>query len=111
MSVPMLMNLGLSGMSFCGTDVGGFGYDCTPELLSRWVQVGAFTPLFRNHTTIYSRDQEPWAFDKNTEEINRRYINLRYKFLPYFYDLMREAEKTGAHKGPLPASSIPAIIL
>src|SRR5699024_2471172 len=73
MSVPMLMNLGLSGMSFCGTDVGGFGYDCTPELLSRWVQVGAFTPLFRNHTTIYSRDQEPWAFDKITEDINRKY--------------------------------------
>ena len=96
MSVPMLMNLGLSGMSFCGTDVGGFGFDCTPELLSRWVQVGAFTPLFRNHSAMGTRDQEPWAFDKNTEEINRKYINLRYKFLPYFYDLMREAEKTGA---------------
>ena len=46
MSVPMLMNLGLSGMSFCGTDVGGFGHDCSAELLSRWVQMGTFTPLF-----------------------------------------------------------------
>ena len=54
MSLPMLMNLGLSGMAFCGTDVGGFGHDCTAELLSRWVQVGAFTPLFRNHSTIGS---------------------------------------------------------
>ena len=95
MSVPMLMNLGLSGMSFCGTDVGGFGYDCTPELLSRWVQVGAFTPLFRNHTTIYSRDQEPWAFDKITEDINRKYIKLRYKLIPYMYDIFYKGEQSG----------------
>ena len=95
MSVPMLMNLGLSGMAFCGTDVGGFGYDCTPELLSRWVQVGAFTPLFRNHTTIYSRDQEPWAFDKLTEDINRKYIKLRYKLIPYMYDIFYEGEGSG----------------
>ena len=70
MSLPMLMNIGLSGMAFCGTDVGGFGFDCTGELLSRWVQVGTFTPLFRNHSTIGSREQEPWAFDEITEEIN-----------------------------------------
>ena len=95
MSVPMLMNLGLSGLSFCGTDVGGFGYDCTAELLSRWVQVGAFTPLFRNHTTIYSRDQEPWAFDKTTEDINRKYIKLRYKLIPYLYDIFYNSEKNG----------------
>ncbi|MBU5488736.1 glycoside hydrolase family 31 protein [Clostridium sp. MSJ-8] len=96
MSIPMLMNLGLSGFAFCGTDVGGFGHDCSKELLSRWVQVGAFTPLFRNHAAMGTRDQEPWAFDAETEEINRKYIKLRYKFLPYFYDVMREAEKTGA---------------
>lgn len=95
MSVPMLMNLGVSGMAFCGTDVGGFGYDCTPELLSRWVQVGTFTPLFRNHTTIFSRDQEPWAFDKLTEEINRKYIKLRYKLIPYMYDLFYKGESDG----------------
>ncbi|MGX4600840.1 glycoside hydrolase family 31 protein [Faecalimicrobium sp. JNUCC 81] len=95
MSVPMLMNLGLSGMSFCGTDVGGFGYDATSELLSRWVQVGAFTPLFRNHTTIYSRDQEPWAFDKKTEDIYRKYVKLRYKILPYIYDNFYKGEKDG----------------
>ena len=95
MSVPMLMNLGLSGVTFCGTDVGGFGHDCTPELLSRWVQVGCFTPLFRNHSAIKTRDQEPWAFDEKTEEINRKYIKLRYKFLPYLYDMFYEHQKTG----------------
>lgn len=95
MSIPMLMNLGLSGMAFCGTDVGGFGHDCTGELLSRWVQVGAFTPLFRNHSTIGSREQEPWAFDKETEDINRKYIKLRYKLIPYLYDLMHKGEVSG----------------
>jgi alpha-glucosidase len=96
MSIPMLMNLGLSGMAFCGTDVGGFGHDCSAELLSRWVQVGTFTPLFRNHSSIGTRDQEPWAFDENTEEINRKYIKLRYKLLPYIYDNMWNCSKTGA---------------
>lgn len=96
MAVPMLMNLGLSGYAFCGTDVGGFGFDCSKELLCRWVQVGAFTPLFRNHAAMGTRDQEPWAFDKETEEINKKYIKLRYKFIPYIYDCMREAEKNGS---------------
>lgn len=96
MSIPMLMTLGLSGLSFCGTDVGGFGHDCTGELLSRWVQVGAFTPLFRNHSAMGTRDQEPWTFDKKTEEINKKYIKLRYKLIPYLYDLMKVCENTGA---------------
>ncbi len=96
MSLPMLMNIGLSGMAFCGTGVGGFGFDCTGELLSRWVQVGTFTPLFRNHSTIGSREQEPWAFDEITEEINKKYIKLRYKFIPYLYDMMHKCEKSGA---------------
>nr|WP_302597887.1 glycoside hydrolase family 31 protein [uncultured Cellulosilyticum sp.] len=96
MSLPMLMNLGLSGMAFCGTDVGGFGFDCSSELLSRWVQVGTFTPLFRNHACMGTRDQEPWAFDTQTEEINRKYIKLRYKLLPYIYDMMWQASQTGS---------------
>lgn len=96
MSLPMLMNLGLSGMAFCGTDVGGFGFDCTAELLSRWVQVGAFTPLFRNHACMGTRDQEPWAFDSKTEAINRKYIKLRYTLIPYIYDMMYAASQNGA---------------
>ncbi|MCX7903585.1 MAG: glycoside hydrolase family 31 protein [Caloramator sp.] len=95
MAVPMLLNLGLSGIAFCGTDVGGFQFDATGELLSRWVQLGCFTPLFRNHSCIHTRDQEPWAFDEKTEEINRKYIKLRYKLLPYIYDLMYQCELTG----------------
>lgn len=95
MSIPMLCNLGLSGVSFAGVDVGGFMFDCTPELLSRWVQVGCFSPLFRNHSAMHTRDQEPWAFDEETLKINRKYIKLRYKILPYLYDLLWKGETTG----------------
>jgi alpha-glucosidase len=95
MSIPMLSNLGVSGMAFVGTDVGGFGYDCTGELLSRWVQIGCFTPLFRNHSAALTRDQEPWTFDERTEQINRKYIQLRYRLLPYLYDQLWRSEKSG----------------
>lgn len=95
MAIPMLLNLGLSGMAFAGTDVGGFSFDTTPELLSRWVQVGCFSPLFRNHANILTRDQEPWAFDEQTLSINRKYIKLRYKLIPYLYDLMWQCENSG----------------
>lgn len=95
MAVPQLCNLGLSGFAFAGTDVGGFGADCTAELLCRWVQVGAFSPLFRNHSSKGSSYQEPWQFDDKTVEINRKFIELRYRLIPYFYDLFHECEQTG----------------
>lgn len=95
MAIPQLCNLGLSGFAFAGTDVGGFGADCTAELLCRWVQVGAFSPLFRNHSSKGSSYQEPWQFDDKTVEINRKFIELRYRLIPYFYDLFRECEQTG----------------
>lgn len=95
LSIPMLLNLGLSGIAFCGCDVGGFSFDCSAELLSRWVQIGCFSALFRNHSAMSTRDQEPWAFDEGTLDINRKYIKLRYKLLPYLYDLMYESQNYG----------------
>lgn len=95
MAVPQLCNLGMSGIAFAGTDVGGFGADCTPELMCRWVQVGAFSPLFRNHSSMGSTFQEPWQFDDETIRIYRKFVELRYQLLPYLYDLFRECELTG----------------
>ena len=95
MAVPQLCNLGLSGLAFAGTDVGGFGADCTAELLCRWVQVGAFSPLFRNHSSNGSIYQEPWQFGEKTVDIYRKFVELRYRLLPYLYDLFAECEKTG----------------
>lgn len=96
MAIPQLCNLGLSGMPFVGTDIGGFGADTTPELLTRWVQVGCFSPLFRNHSALGTRPQEPWAFGEDVLNIYRKYVKLRYRLIPYFYDLFCEEEKTGA---------------
>ncbi len=96
MAIPQLCNLGLSGMPFVGTDVGGFGSDTTPELLCRWVQVGCFSPLFRNHSALGTRVQEPWRFGSRVLDIYRKYVKLRYSLIPYFYDLFHEEEQTGA---------------
>lgn len=94
-AVPQLCSMGLSGMAFVGTDVGGFGADVTPELLARWVQVGCFSPFFRNHASKGSTNQEPWQFGEEVLAIYKKYVVLRYHFLPYFYDLFRECETTG----------------
>ncbi|MEK4175036.1 glycoside hydrolase family 31 protein [Aeribacillus sp. FSL K6-8210] len=96
MSLPMCMNLGLSGVAFCGPDVGGFAHNTNGELLTRWMQVGAFTPYFRNHCAIGFRRQEPWAFGEKYERIIKKYIRLRYQWLPHLYTLFAEAHETGA---------------
>ncbi len=91
----MLANMGLSGISFSGNDIGGFVGDGDPELFSRWISLGAFSPFFRCHTMINTRDAEPWAFGEKAEEIARNYINLRYRLMPYVYAAFREASETG----------------
>ncbi|QHE51411.1 glycoside hydrolase family 31 protein [Pontibacillus sp. HMF3514] len=95
MALPMCMNLGLSGIAFSGPDVGGFAHDTNGELLTRWTQVGAFTPYFRNHSALDTVRQEPWQFGEKYEAIIRDYIQLRYQWLPQLYSLFREAHETG----------------
>lgn len=95
MAIPQLCNLGLSGMPLVGTDIGGFSFDVTKELLCRWIQVGCLSPFCRNHASAGTRVQEPWEFDEETLDIYRKYLNLRYELLPYFYDLCKQEEETG----------------
>lgn len=95
MSIPMMLNLGLSGIAFAGADVGGFAHDCNGELLVRWMQAAMFMPFFRNHSAIESVRQEPWSFGEPYESIVKTYIQERYRWLPYFYTLFKEAEETG----------------
>ena len=90
LSLTQMMNLGLSGMNMVGSDVGGFGSDCTPELLVRWMQLGAISPFFRNHYAKGTRNQELYAFDQATMDNCRKALNLRYHLLPYIYDLAHE---------------------
>jgi len=94
-SLPMLQNLGISGVPFIGADVGGFGLNCNPELFIRWIQVGIFYPFFRNHSELNTKPQEPWALGKEIEEITKKYIRLRYQLIPYIYSLFWEAKEKG----------------
>lgn len=95
MMIPQLCNLGMSGFSFAGTDLGGFGADATPELLIRWVEAGVFSPLFRNHAAMGTREQEPWTFSEPTLSIYRKYLRLRYHLIPYLYDLFEKESHNG----------------
>ncbi len=95
LSIPMLLNLGLSGVFFTGPDIGGFVGTPTAELYTRWLQAGAFFPFFRSHTVIGSPDQEPWSFGEPYLTYNREAIRLRYRFLPYIYTLAWVAHTRG----------------
>ncbi|PMB19214.1 glycoside hydrolase family 31 protein [Fischerella thermalis] len=96
MSLPMLCNLGLSGVAFVGADIGGFAGDATPELFARWMQAGMLYPFMRAHSMINTKRHEPWEFGPQVEAICRQYIELRYRLLPYIYTLFWEAATTGA---------------
>jgi alpha-glucosidase len=96
MSLPMLCNLGLSGVAFVGADIGGFAGNATAELFARWMQVGMLYPLMRGHSALTTAQHEPWVFGDRVEKICREYIELRYRLLPYLYTLFWEAATTGA---------------
>jgi alpha-glucosidase len=102
MTAPMLKNLGLSGFSFVGADVGGFAGTPTPDLLTRWLEIAAFHPIDRDHTEAGTGDQEPWADlppanDPGPDQlaIRRRFIEERYRLMPYLYTLADETSRTG----------------
>ncbi len=75
----------MSGMSFTGTDIGGFAEQPTGELYVRWIQLGVFHPFCRTHSSGAHGNQEPWSFDAEVLKITRKFISLRYELLPYLY--------------------------
>jgi alpha-glucosidase len=95
LTTPMLENLGLSGFAFSGADVGGYAGSPTPELLTKWIELGTFQPIDRDHTEKGTADQEPWVGGPEQEAIRRRFIETRYQLMPYLYTLAEEASRTG----------------
>ena len=95
MAPAMLLGLGLSGVPWVGTDVGGYSGGPGGELYARWLQLGSVSPFFRTHSQTGSPPQEPWAFGVELEAVNRRQLELRYRLLPYLYSLAREASTKG----------------
>lgn len=94
-SIPMTLNMGLTGQAFNGPDIGGFARDCNAELLAHWTAIGVYFPFVRNHCSLEEVQQEPWAFGEKVEQVCRTAINRRYRLLPYVYTLFREASQTG----------------
>lgn len=119
--VPIAINTGLSGIPLWGTDIGGFvpTKEFTGELYVRWFQFAAFCPLFRSHGRTWKL-RLPWGWNTgelgpdeiqrygdaanpgpeelhnaDVEPICRKYLELRYRLLPYLYSVLREGHETG----------------
>lgn len=83
------------GISFCGSDIGGFLNNSPEHLLVRWYQLAAWTPFFRQHSNNNVNRREPYLFDEEMQEQIRAAINLRYRHLPYWYTLFYEHNRNG----------------
>ncbi len=90
-----MQRLSMSGMPFAGTDIGGFSGEPTGELFTRWIQLGVFSPFMRAHSAGDTAEREPWSFGQELEDINRKFIELRYKLLPYIYSAFWEHHRHG----------------
>ncbi len=95
MTVPQIINLGLSGFAFSGADVGGFAGSPSPDLLTRWVELAAFQPIERIHSAKGTRMHEVWVDGPEQEAIRRRFIEERYRLMPYFYTTAEETSRDG----------------
>jgi alpha 1,3-glucosidase len=94
-SQPMLLTLGLTGITFSGADLGGFFGNPDAELLTRWYQVAAWQPFFRSHGHLDSKRKEPWLFGEPHLFRMREAIRTRYQYLPYWYTLFFNNYKYG----------------
>ena len=87
--------LASSGVSFAGSDAGGFLEHPSPELFCRWMQLAAFHIFFRNHSSGEYGGQEPWSFGDQILYYVRKAIERRYQLLPYFYTLFQQYATEG----------------
>lgn len=100
LNLKMMPSLNMCGFLYTGADLGGFGEDTTRDLLLRWLALGVFTPLMRNHAAIGTRRQECWQFE-NVEDF-RHVIGVRYRLIPYLYsEFMKAALSDDMYFKPL----------
>ena len=92
LNLKMMPSLNMCGFLYAGADLGGFGSDTTRDLLLRFLALGVFTPLMRNHTALGTREQECYQFE-NTEDF-RHVVGVRYRLLPYLYSEYMKAALT-----------------
>ena len=95
LSVQQIINLGLSGFAYSAADVSGFAGGPSPDLLTRWFEIGAFTPVFRDHSATGTPRVEPWVDGPDHLAIRRRFVEERYRLMPYFYALADQNSRLG----------------
>lgn len=83
LNLKMMPSLNMCGFLYTGADLGGFDADATRDLVLRWMALGVFTPLMRNHAALGTRDQEAYQFE-NVEDF-RGIVETRYRLVPYLY--------------------------
>lgn len=100
LNLKMMPSLNMCGFLYTGADLGGFGSDTTRDLVLRWLALGVFTPLMRNHAALDTREQECYQFE-NIEDF-RHVIGVRYRLLPYLYsEYMKAALNDDMYFKPL----------
>ncbi|MGF1924043.1 MAG: glycoside hydrolase family 31 protein [Bacteroidia bacterium] len=87
--------MSISGVPFVGTDIGGFSGEPDGELFTRWIQLGTFSPFMRAHSAGDTSEREPWSFGEPFTSINRKFIELRYRLMPYIYSVFWEHHRYG----------------
>jgi len=95
LAVQQMLNLGLSGQAWTGADVAGFIGGASPDLMTRWYEIAAFTPIFRSHAANSAPRAEPWVDGPEHLAIRKRFIEERYRLLPYLYALAELNSRTG----------------
>ena len=100
LNLKMLPSLNMCGFLYTGADLGGFGADATRDLLLRWLALGVFTPLMRDHAAAGTRDQECYQFE-NLDDF-RHVVGVRYRLIPYLYsEYMKAALNDDLYFKPL----------
>ena len=100
LSLQQMPALNMCGFLYSGSDIGGFGADCTEDLMARWLSLAILTPLYRNHACAGTRLQELYQF-QNLDSF-RKIIELRYALIPYIYsEFMKAAVKNEMYFRPL----------
>lgn len=100
LNIKMMPSLNMCGFLYTGADLGGFGSHATRDLVLRWLAVGVFTPLMRNHAALGTREQECYQFEKI--EDFRHVIGVRYRLIPYIYsEFMKAATQDDMYFKPL----------
>src|SRR5690348_2672202 len=94
-SVLINNNMGLSGVPFIGYDIGGFIGNDSKELFTRFTEAGIFSPFCRNHKEMYAVNNEPYSYGSEVEAIAKKFIEFRYRLLPYIYPAFYQSTQTG----------------